>query len=130
EKGDATDEAFRERVYRSAFSVLEKALAGRASITPEEADSRRERLRACIIEIESEFVPALPEIEPEVARLDIPAIDHPAPRLQAGDPIERPMAPKAAPHRARPKRRLITILAIALAGFFLLAIAGWWLVFG
>lgn len=58
EKGDAGNEAFRERVYSSAFSALERALGARESITDEAAELRRKALRAKIIEIESEFVPA------------------------------------------------------------------------
>ena len=60
EKGDADDRAYRERVYRSAFAALDRALAGNASISPEVAEKRRSDLQAKVTEIETEFIPAVP----------------------------------------------------------------------
>ena len=66
EKGDASDRAFRERVYRSAFAALERALKANPNVTVETAINRRKNLQAKIVEIESEFVPAAPAAAPDV----------------------------------------------------------------
>jgi len=60
EKGDADDRAFREKVYRSAFAALERALQGNPDLAPEIAGKRRSDLQAKIAEIETEFIPARP----------------------------------------------------------------------
>jgi hypothetical protein len=67
EKGDADDRAYRERVYRSAFSALDRALQGNPNITPEMADKRRSDLQAKIAQIETEFIPAVPSVDAPVA---------------------------------------------------------------
>jgi hypothetical protein len=64
EKGNADDRAFRERVYRSAFAALERALQGNAAISPETAAKRRKDLQAKIAGIETEFIPAVPPARP------------------------------------------------------------------
>jgi hypothetical protein len=66
EKGNAEDKAFREKVYRSAFAALDRALQANPSVTVETAISRRKSLQAKITEIESEFIPAVPEIDPAI----------------------------------------------------------------
>ena len=77
EKGDADDRAFRERVYRSAFAALERALQGNPELAPEDvAARRRSDLQAKIAEIETEFIPA------------VPSADAPAPP-QAAPPCRR-----------------------------------------
>ena len=58
EKGDADDRAFREKVYRSAFAALERALEANPDLAPEIAGKRRSDLQAKITEIETEFIPA------------------------------------------------------------------------
>ena len=40
-QGDADDRAFREKVYRSAFAALDRALNGNASISADVAAKRR-----------------------------------------------------------------------------------------
>lgn len=70
DKGNAGDRAFREKVYRSAFGVLEKALAANPNMTPAIAQRRRDSLSATISSIESEFLPAVaapPVRQPEPA---------------------------------------------------------------
>lgn len=70
-KGDPGNRAFREKVYRSAFSVLEKALTANPNMTPAIAARRREDLSATISSIETEFLPAVaapPTREPSPAR--------------------------------------------------------------
>jgi hypothetical protein len=66
EKGDATDRAFREKVYRSAFAALDRALKANPNVTVEAAINRRKNLQARIAEIESEFIPAISATAPEV----------------------------------------------------------------
>ncbi|WP_353643092.1 hypothetical protein [Mesorhizobium sp. WSM2239] len=58
EKGNAEDRAFREKVYRSAFAALDRALQANPSLTVEAAINRRKAMQAKITEIESEFQPA------------------------------------------------------------------------
>ncbi len=59
EKGDADSRTFRERVYRSAFAALDRALQANPGVTVETAISRRKALQAKITEIEQEYIPAL-----------------------------------------------------------------------
>lgn len=60
QKGDASDRAFRARVYRSAFNALHRVLEEGSAITPAEAAARRDNLKARINEIEAEFTAAEP----------------------------------------------------------------------
>jgi len=79
-KGDPRDRAFREKVYRSAFAVLEKALQANPNMTPAVAVRRREALSATISSIESEFLPAAPAVEPQPSAFSpIPAAVQQAP---------------------------------------------------
>lgn len=64
ESGDADERSFRESVYRKAFAALERAIETNPGITPDVADRRRASVQAKIAEIESEFIPALPPIDP------------------------------------------------------------------
>lgn len=102
EKGDAGNSKFRERVYSSAFSALERALGAKDSVTPEIAERRRQGLRAKILEIETEFVPAdmssetpvAPDVSPESIQSGGPdstrlSADAAAPEISA---IDRPIA--------------------------------------
>jgi hypothetical protein len=127
EKGDPTDEAFRERVYRSAFASLERALSGRESLTPEQIEERRSRLRASIVEIESEFAPALPEFDAELPDQFIAS-----PSLRADDRLD-PAATdtrKKDARRRRKRSRLGMLFLIAAAGFVAMALVAWWILFG
>ncbi|SJM28797.1 hypothetical protein [Mesorhizobium delmotii] len=65
EKGNAEDRAFRERVYRSAFAALDRALQANPGVTVELAIKRRKAVQAKITEIESEFLPAVPGVGPQ-----------------------------------------------------------------
>lgn len=65
-RGDADDRGHRERVYRSVFAALEKSIAENPQLTPEQATRRREALKHRITEIEKEFVPAAPAIDPDL----------------------------------------------------------------
>jgi hypothetical protein len=64
EKGNAEDRAFREKVYRSVFTALERNLAANP-VADEVAQRRREALKARITEIEQEFQPARAVERPE-----------------------------------------------------------------
>lgn len=94
EKGDATDRVFREKVYRSAFAALDRALKANPNITVEAAINRRKNLQARIAEIETEFIPAAPEAAPDVVSDARPAerqsaaveIDSPEPRASGPAP--------------------------------------------
>lgn len=99
EKGNAEDAAFRERVYRSAFAALDRALKANPGLTVEAAIARRKNLQAKIAEIESEFMPAAPAME-AAPNLDegsvrgaAPSVD---PVLDAPIAVERVLAPAVA----------------------------------
>ncbi|RWC94157.1 MAG: hypothetical protein EOS32_18315, partial [Mesorhizobium sp.] len=62
EKGNAEDRLFRERVYRSAFAALDRVLQANPNVTVEMAIKRRKAVQAKIAEIESEFLPAVPDV--------------------------------------------------------------------
>ena len=112
EKGDAEDKAFREKVYRSAFAALDRALQANPNVTVETAIARRKSLQAKITEIESEFIPAVPEIDPAIFDFSDdsaapPAVEpatRPAPSAPAIEPVVPPVAPaaEAAPKRVEP----------------------------
>jgi hypothetical protein len=95
EKGNAEDRAFREKVYRSAFAALDRALQANPSLTVEAAINRRKAMQAKITEIESEFQPAASAApEPGVAAERVADGDV-APEPTIGDDRER--AARAAP---------------------------------
>ena len=76
EKGNADDRAFREKVYRSAFSALDRALQANPNVTVEVAINRRKAVQAKIAEIESEFLPAVPDVgAPNGGEVEAPAVD-------------------------------------------------------
>ncbi len=92
EKGNAEDRAFREKVYRSAFAALDRALKANPQMTVEVAIGRRKNLQAKIAEIESEFIAAVPPgiVSPAVAA---PEVSFPA----AVEPVGRAPAVEVAP---------------------------------
>jgi hypothetical protein len=99
EKGDADDRAFREKVYRSAFAALEKALQSNQGISPELAEKRRIALQAKIAEIETEFIPAVPAVEtpsPRTAGPDLSVVNG-APSVELDDDLGAPAAPPVGP---------------------------------
>jgi len=104
EKGDADDRAYRERVYRSAFAALDRALTGNSNILPEVAEKRRTDLQAKVAEIETEFIPAVPAARPEPAQpaappspppSQPPAPAAPEPSVPVVELDERPTRPQA-----------------------------------
>ena len=80
-KGDPDDRVFREKVYRSAFGALDRAIQASPNMTEAIAARRRETLLAAITAIETEFVPARPASPepPRQAAPDVVAPDVAAP---------------------------------------------------
>lgn len=99
EKGNAEDRAFRERVYRSAFAALDRVLQANPNVTVEAAISRRKAVQAKIAEIESEFLPAVPDVTlpPEiVASAGAPAPGVEVPAASAAPSVDAPRPPAQA----------------------------------
>ena len=83
EKGNAEDRSFREKVYRSAFAALDRALQANSGVTVETAINRRKAMQAKIAEIESEYLPAIVtahQAAPQVPQVTDPD-DEPAPAV-------------------------------------------------
>jgi hypothetical protein len=71
-KGDASDQAFRRRIYGSASAALERSLTTRA-YTDAEVAVRRKSLLSNIRTIESEFLIA---VEADVTVEPVPVVEH------------------------------------------------------
>ncbi|GAB1580881.1 hypothetical protein [Phyllobacterium phragmitis] len=69
-KGDAANPATRQRIYESAWSAHEHALAANTRLSEEQKARRRDSLKATISSIEAEFRPAQPAASPEGPRVD------------------------------------------------------------
>ncbi|WP_217575046.1 hypothetical protein [Mesorhizobium sp. GbtcB19] len=98
EKGNAEDRAFREKVYRSAFAALDRVLQANPNVTVEAAISRRKAVQAKITEIESEFLPAVPDVTlppenvvPAGNAAAAPGVD--APVASAAPSVDAPLPP-------------------------------------
>lgn len=142
EKGDSTDRAFREKVYRSAFAALDRALKANPSVTVETAISRRKAMQARIAEIEGEFLP------PPIAAghgAAAPGIDAPGhhdgsdsdthilpvvPDIMPDAPLPRTMEPEpdVAPRKRRPRKRGLPALFAVLTVLIIAGLGAWWLV--
>lgn len=101
EKGDASDQAFRERVYRQAFAALDRVLQANPGVTVESAIKRRKSLQAKIVDIEQEFThPREPQPDPllvTVPPLPTEAASEP-PRVVHVPPVQAPvLSPRATP---------------------------------
>lgn len=83
EKGNAEDRAFREKVYRSAFAALDRVLQANPNITVEAAIGRRKAVQAKIAEIESEFLPAVPDVTLPPENIASAGDAAPGPRVDA-----------------------------------------------
>ena len=59
QKGDTSDRAFREKVYRQAFAALERSLQAREGLASEELTRRREQLKGAIVEVEREVLASI-----------------------------------------------------------------------
>jgi hypothetical protein len=107
DKGNSDDRGYREKVYRSAFAALDRALAGNAGLSPEIAAKRRSDLQAKIAEIETEFIPAVQPvarpaqpIEPTPAQP--PAMPPPAEAAPVRPAPAAPVEPAPRPSSAEP----------------------------
>jgi hypothetical protein len=144
EKGDSTDRAFREKVYRSAFSALDRALKANPNVTVESAINRRKTMTARIAEIEAEFLPAPAAAGTPAGANAAPSIDAPGhhggsasdahivpvvPDIMPDAPLPRTMEPEPdiAPRRRRPRRRGLPALFAALTVLAVIALGAWWL---
>lgn len=74
-KGDPSDPAFREKVYRSAYAALERALQSNQTVTPEAADRRRKGIIEAIGAIEAQY--AAQAQSAAAPSVDAPHIDPP-----------------------------------------------------
>ena len=90
-KGNPEDPAFRERVYRSAYAALEKALQANTALAPEIAERRRKALMSAVSSIESEFIPAVEPAQPP-SMSDLATEERPEPAA----PDIRPEPPRSA----------------------------------
>ena len=109
DKGNAADQAFREKVYRQAFAALDRVLQANPGVTVEAAMRRRKALQAKIVEIEQEYLPRPHGAEdlkaplPPLPHSDAPAVEidrgGPAPEAR---PASAPEAPKRAEERVEP----------------------------
>jgi hypothetical protein len=114
EKGDAEDRAYREKVYRSAFAALDRAIQANPGITVEKAIARRRDLQAKIAIIESEFLPAVRAAAAGALADPVPVLAGEAPDLASSsenggktpaiDPVlpAGRAVPATAEHGARP----------------------------
>ncbi|RUM98860.1 hypothetical protein EET67_04230 [Pseudaminobacter arsenicus] len=139
EKGNAEDRDFREKVYRSAFAALDRALKASPTLTVEAAINRRKALQATITQIESEFVPVVPAVEPIASRSQSePRLDDIRPQRDEGPVLDaprkaaRPASAAVAVEgerietRARRKRRIFPRLFIGATLLAAIVIGGWW----
>lgn len=149
EKGDPSDRAFREKVYRSAFGALDRALQANPNVTQDIVARRRQALSQTISAIESEFIPAVPAVDtPATARA---SQSTPAPVTQeqrsepgfaptlagedrnyasaADDDYDDGIDPPSYEGYGRPQRRSRSWLAIVVT-LAILAVVGagaWWM---
>jgi hypothetical protein len=114
EKGNADDRAFRERVYRSAFAALDRALQANPGVTVEVAIKRRKAVQAKITEIESEFLPAVPDIGPQTdGDAAAPAVEQPTDSAAEDEPappdvvVDGPVEPPASD---APRSRVLPVV--------------------
>jgi hypothetical protein len=140
EKGNAADRDFREKVYRSAFAALDRALKANPTLTVEAAINRRKALQAAIAQIESEFVSVVQVVEPAAARPQPEMrLDEIRPQRDEGPTLdtapgkaERRQAAAIAVEgeriegRTRRKRRIFPRLFIAATFLAAIVIGGWW----
>lgn len=130
-RGDATDRAFREKVYRSVFSALERASSSNSPVSPEIAAKRRQVLAEKIREIETAYIRA--EIDPNPPSSD--SAPEPEMRSRPVEPVARAESAsdihsEAADEPDEPvfsrKRRPFTLLLIASLVIAALGMGAWW----
>lgn len=149
QKGNASDKAFREKVYRQLFVALDRSLEGRPGISAEEVRRRREQAKAVIVEIEREYL-AASALQPTVTQQP-PAAQQPpaqaseqasdfAPRVAREDRLafeegsQAAYSPEGERRASSPRRRrgigrivlLLAVIAVAAA----VGLTLWWIVAG
>ncbi len=107
DKGNAEDRPFREKVYRSAFAALDRAIKANPALTVEVAIQRRRNLQAKIASIESEFLAAVAAPHPPRPDGTIPPPmrpdhGHPAPAPFVEPPVSPPPRSSASVHPVPP----------------------------
>ncbi|MGC4024161.1 MAG: hypothetical protein QM744_02735 [Mesorhizobium sp.] len=107
EKGDASDQAFRERVYRQAFAALDRVLQANPGVTVESAIKRRKALQAKIVDIEQEFTHPR-EPQPDPLLVTVP----PLPTEAASEPPHHVPAPHLDAPAAAPRTRPVPEVSI------------------
>ncbi|MER9330518.1 hypothetical protein [Mesorhizobium sp. M0488] len=113
ERGNAEDRPFREKVYRSAFAALDRALQANPGVTVEVAIKRRKAIQAKITEIESEFLPAVADAGP---RVDVPAAEpaaDAAPAVEIGTKVPSPAVAVDGPVQSAadaPRSRILPVV--------------------
>lgn len=138
EKGDPNQRAFREKVYRSAFAALERALQANPNVTEESAARRRDGLSATISQIETEYLPAVPAVEAAdtdasdmgAAFEPVIAPDDREPVHYGGDGDDEAVAPPSDPGERRERRQGWLRPVVGVAVLALLALGAWWLLGG
>lgn len=140
-KGDAGDAVYRQRVYASARTALERSATGPNAPAHEVANARLSSLSAAIGVIEEEFTPAVGRFaelaEPVIAIPETPL--HSAPAIEHGpqDLDDYPVSPaqadpaiqldrQAAQEARRPRRRAYARFFVWATILAFLGIGAWW----
>lgn len=137
EKGDASDRAFRETVYRSIFAALDKASAANSEVSPEAAAKRRQALAIKVREVEASFMraehnitepvvdpePSIApsrEVAPDDERSDNPPAVSTETEIRVDDDSESP------PVFSKKRRPYAWMLSAAIL-FAAVGMGGWWI---
>lgn len=138
-RGDAHERTFREKIYRQTFAALDRSLEARPNLSAQEAQERRERLKAVIIEVEREFLSAqaVPSPQDTTApkREAPPTRRQPDPMPQVENDDLRPTNPAAdgeardlgAPLAEEQRRRPIAMLFLLAVLLAAAGIGAWWM---
>jgi hypothetical protein len=101
ERGDPSQRPFREKVYRSAFSALDKSLKANPNVTPDVVARRRQALSNTISQIESEFIPAV-RVDPERRSAPVGSGSAAPTVAVPGDPRHSPRSEAVSPGYTEP----------------------------
>jgi len=150
DKGDATDRAFREKVYRQAFAAFERSLQARSDLPEEDVRRRREQIKAAIIDVERGYVSAEASQAQPSPTAPSPA-DRPTsqvsereepdflPRIEREERLDgRGTRPDYSPLNEirtpvageRRRRRPIALILVILALLAVIVLGLWWIIGG
>lgn len=105
-KGEASNPAFRQRVYRAAVEALERTLAAQTDADPEQVADQKRRLADAIRAAESAYQqPAAKGTEPEVAPVS-PEVSAEPRSAAPGPEVALRAEPRPETRGARPERSL------------------------